>query len=592
MGEPALHALLVGVDRHWPRWAAGVGRIPDLLGSAADVERVEEFLQAPPLSVPVERIRKLVAGSDLSLAAGGCGEAAPGELPTYRNLIREIESLGERAAAGDRVLIHFSGHGARLPTVVTGKKGPGASDECLVPCDAAAPRGEGGGFLRDVELHALLLRLAARGLQVTLILDCCHSGGVTREAPGITGGLRNRVRGLGDLWVPLEARTPGPLGGWEELAGLWPGREGAVPPERRVRHVAGTAGWFPQPDGCVLLAACRSTELARESLVGDGRWSGTLTHFLLQAVSELGPEPTYRRVHERLLAGIRSLFETQTPVLEGDPERIFLGGEAHGAGEAPAGSCAPSGLGQASSPGAPSGPAGGTGLDRREHLARYRAVVELAGPGEGSPLAGALRAELFALERIDDWLDPGARRPLSPDPVPTGTLLCLRIENRSHLDLNVAVLDLQPDGGIARVHPRRGEGDYSTIEAGGELPVFLQACLPEGLDRGRDLLKILAATGPLDVTPLELPALEGWGEEWMRGPGEEDARGAGVEGACRAKEGERSAGAAPGGAWIGSEVGFDSSSAGTAGGPWTVRSLALAIVSQEYRTLGDRWYPA
>ena len=563
MAEPARHARLVGIDRHRPKWAAGIGRIPDLLGSVADVERMEAFLQGPSLSVPTERIRKLVSPGGLFPGVGGRGGVSPGELPTYGNLIGEIEALGERAATGDRVLIHYSGHGARLPTVVPGKKGPRARDECLVPCDAAAPREEGGGFLRDVELHALLVRLAAQDLRVTLILDCCHSGGVTRDAPGSFDGQRSRgrIRGLGDLWVPPAAGAPGPLGAWEDLAARWPGRERPEPPGRRFRHVAATAGWFPQPDGCVLLAACRSTELAREYLFDAGRWNGALTHFILQAAAELGPASTYRRIHDRLLARIQSLFDTQTPVLEGDPELVFLDGGTQGAGPGAGGAAAPAGSGEASGSVAPSGPAGGSGLGRREHLARYRAVAELAGPEPPSPLAGALRTELFALERIDDWLDPDARRPLGPDPVPTGTLLCLRIENRSETGLNVAVLDLRPDGGITRVHPRFGEGDYSTVEAGGELPVFLQAWLPEGLDRGGDLLKVLVATGPLAVTPLELPALDGWGKEWMCRPGQEDARRAEVNGPCRA------------------------------GSPWTVCSLTLAIVSQKSTKTRDCWCP-
>jgi hypothetical protein len=313
-GGGELHALLVGIDRYEPQRVPGHGLISGLQGSVRDAERMEAFLRDGPLAVPPERIRKLVSPA----SRPGRPRPAAEDLPSYRNIVHEIERLERCAHRGDQVLIHYSGHGASLPTTVPEKKGWTGRDEALVPCNAAKPREEGGGFLRDLELHALLRRLSDRGLRVTLVLDCCHSGGVTR------GRERSRVRGLGRLPIPPE--PPGPMGEWRELAaGL---REPATDPRRPAfRGVEGVAGWFPQPEGCLLLAACLPGELAREYPFEDGRWSGALTHFLLEAVRDLGGRASYRRLHTLLLGRIRSLWKQQTPVVEGDWDVAFLGRE-------------------------------------------------------------------------------------------------------------------------------------------------------------------------------------------------------------------------------------------------------------------------
>jgi hypothetical protein len=639
-----LHALLIGIDRYAPeRFADGLP-IPALQGCVHDVERVEAFLRAPPLSVTPERIRKLVSPHALS----GAIATVPEDLPTRDNLVREIRALGERASSGDQILVHYSGHGARVPTEVPSAKGIGAMDEALVPFDAGAP---GGGLLRDVELNKMLQGLASVGLRVTLILDCCHAGGVTRDL------RRGRVRGLGNL--PMQPGAS-PLGPWLELAALLPGPLGEQGPST-LRHLEGASGWFPQPEGCVLLAACLPTEYARECAGEDGRWSGALTHFFLEAAGDLGPRPTYRWLHHRLLGRIRGRFERQTPVLEGDGDLAFLGrdrwpgrrgiailevaggpdggrvllgaGRAQGLGAggrlevrarteegelvaelevvgcgatsswartrpAPSSSkaVAPGDVAAVVDPGRdtrqyrigtfscaatdpqhesvldrlrevvgsgerpllapaqaaekadflvevlprgvfrildPSGepllhqgeaiPMAGADtvdrlLDRLDHLARFRAVQDLENPDPSSPLFGRVRAQLFALDRAEDWQDPGARIPVGACPVPVGTALCLLVNDESGRDVNFAVLDLQPDWGISRAHPNRGEGDFTTLPAGTEHPVFLTSCLPDWMDEGRDVLKLIAATSPLDTAHLELDPLgESTGYRSFRG---------------------------------------------------------------------------
>jgi hypothetical protein len=85
-------------------------------------------------------------------------------------------------------------------------------------------------------------------------------------------------------------------------------------------------------------------------------------------------------------------------------------------------------------------------------------------------------------------------------------MVILRIKNRSPQVLNVTVLDLQPDWGIAQVHPYNQ--DYDTLDPDAEVKVRLVAGLPEGYETATDLLKVFATVGPASYKWLELSPLD------------------------------------------------------------------------------------
>lgn len=296
---PRLHALLVGIDGFEPERFPDGEPVPHLSGAVNDVLRMKELLIQGPPEVPEDCVRTLISPNPFS----GRPRPAAADLPTLANLRCEIPALGDRAEAGDQVLIHFSGHGARLPSASPGPKAEPGWDECLVPCDAAR-----SGYLRDWEVHRFLHELAARGLHVIVVLDCCHSGGVFRG---------RSVRGITPSW-------PGPPPPERPEESLVLG-DGFPRANGSTRSATPSAGWWPAPEGSVLLAACRPTELARESVfVGIGP-SGALTHHLLETTGSLGSRATYRDLHRSLLARIHGEFPTQTPVIEGAADLRFLG---------------------------------------------------------------------------------------------------------------------------------------------------------------------------------------------------------------------------------------------------------------------------
>lgn len=302
---PDLYCLLVGIDCYLPNELPGGPSYPNLGGCVRDVSKVEEFMR-DRLGVPGARILKLTATD-----AGGAEPPEPRERwPTYANIVRAFRRLGELARPGDQVYIHYSGHGGRTRTIVPNIKGADGRDESLVPTDISADEGR---YLRDVEVARLLKDLADRGLVVTVVFDSCHSGGATR-------GLGVRVRGVGvadDRPAP-SASLVAPL---EELAETW-----LEVTAGGTRSVSLGGGWLPEPRGYVLLAACRPSELAYESVFEGVESNGALTYWLLDSLETLGLNVSYKQLHDRIVAKVHGQFERQTPQLQGEGARLLFGG--------------------------------------------------------------------------------------------------------------------------------------------------------------------------------------------------------------------------------------------------------------------------
>lgn len=286
-----IHALVAGVSLYVP--GPSTDQVyPPLPGCAVDAREVASYL-ANDLGVPQDQIRLLTCSGD-----GPEPDEPEERRPSYANLVAGLHELTAKARPHDQVLIYFAGHGTRVPTLIPDVKTDDPLDECLVPSDA----GTGARLLRDVEIAMVVARMADRGLDVTLFLDCCHAGGALK-APGDEVAVRG---------VPFIDAVPRPVesevASREELAASW-------------QKTAGRP-----PAAAVLLAACRPGERALEVLL-DGRKRGLFTWALLDALRRLGTGIGYRSLHERVLARVHNLFEIQTPFLDGNGERIVLGGQ-------------------------------------------------------------------------------------------------------------------------------------------------------------------------------------------------------------------------------------------------------------------------
>lgn len=304
---PQQYALLIGVDCYVPHRLPDGSHYPSLSGCVRDITQVEAYL-TQTLRLPDEHIFKLTASH--------IGAPEPPEprdqWPTYAQIVAAFRRLTRLAQSGDHIYIHYSGHGGRTPTKFPDLKGLQGLDEALVPTDIGDATAR---YLRDVELAHLLEGMVDKGLLVTLVLDSCHSGGATR---GTRGAVPRGIQSIDTTPRSLESLVASDAA----LRETW----------RRVlagttRTVRVGSGWLLEPQGYVLLAACRSSESAYEYAFDGKERHGALTYWLLDSLTQLGPGCTYKILYDRILAKVHSQFPRQTPQLEGEGHRVAFGSE-------------------------------------------------------------------------------------------------------------------------------------------------------------------------------------------------------------------------------------------------------------------------
>ncbi|ACY18064.1 peptidase C14 caspase catalytic subunit p20 [Haliangium ochraceum DSM 14365] len=105
-----------------------------------------------------------------------------GDQATRSAILDELRALRQNTQQDDAVVVYFSGHGGRV--INTDRiRDPRAPDEVpkyhqyLVP-EEYDPRAERFTGLLDIELSLAVAAIPSKNL--TIILDCCHSGGLVR----------------------------------------------------------------------------------------------------------------------------------------------------------------------------------------------------------------------------------------------------------------------------------------------------------------------------------------------------------------------------------------------------------------------------
>jgi hypothetical protein len=93
----------------------------------------------------------------------------PQRMPTRKNMTAALNWLVNGARPGDHLFFHYSGHGSQQRDT-SGDEMDG-KDETLVPCDF-----QSHGMLSDDDLRRLLVLPLPKGVRLTVIMDCCHSG--------------------------------------------------------------------------------------------------------------------------------------------------------------------------------------------------------------------------------------------------------------------------------------------------------------------------------------------------------------------------------------------------------------------------------
>ncbi|RLS57867.1 MAG: hypothetical protein DWH91_03660 [Planctomycetota bacterium] len=277
--SPPLYALLIGVNRYQAEF------IPPLQGCRNDVELMASILRSR-FNLEENHLRILV---DEQATHAGIERAFREHLI---DRARAAQSSGEASPA---FLLHFSGHGSRAVDA-RGQKVAGV-DETMVPYDS---RQAGVLDIKDWELGGWLEELAQYSQNITVVLDCCHSGSGTRD-------IEVATRQCPPDYRPQPTRSTTITPGTRST-----GDEG----EKPLRHV--------------LLAACSHTESAKEwkDQTPEGeRLYGAFTFTLAEELSKTPADnATYRELHQRVVRRIIQRGIAQTPQCEGERDRTLFGG--------------------------------------------------------------------------------------------------------------------------------------------------------------------------------------------------------------------------------------------------------------------------
>jgi Caspase domain len=245
--------------------------------------------------------------SDVALLAdtlGGMGfQSRPltGRAATRAGIIGAYRDLIEEAAEGDAVVVTYSGHGGRQRNK-SQESGP-AFWHYIVPTDINETTGGDFRGLLTEELRLLQLKLTMRTANVTTILDCCHSGRMSRRI-----GL-----------IPRFWRGTWPA---ESIAARWSAADAGL----REQVAAAGLGpeWLESNPRAVRVVACRTDESAYELELDPGKVNGVLTASLVEILRSLPSRVTWDELDPRLRRVVSERAPDQHPGVEGQAGSRFL----------------------------------------------------------------------------------------------------------------------------------------------------------------------------------------------------------------------------------------------------------------------------
>ncbi|KAK0458343.1 peptidase C14, caspase domain-containing protein [Desarmillaria tabescens] len=242
-------AVLIGID--------GYLDTPQLSGCVADANAMKEYLKGT-LHVPNNHIECLLRPQD--------GECI-GKDPTRENIINTLlalSTLKEKEKEISNIIIYFAGHGSIYLNSDYYDEGTiqyYGSSLALCPSDRGTPDNNGNGTIHDIGDRLIndILSEISEDVHITVILDCCHSSGITQGIPGAiepgeekrkaplsgdTNGQRHTTRLQSTLEAMFQFDKGGPKCGDFQ---------------NRISD-----NWVPKMGSHVLLAACQGYQQAKE----------------------------------------------------------------------------------------------------------------------------------------------------------------------------------------------------------------------------------------------------------------------------------------------------------------------------------------
>src|SRR5262245_40704474 len=205
------------------------------------------------------------------------------------------------AGSTDQVVVYYSGHGGRSQLAdweERARRGAGTYVHFIVPFDMESSNESDFRGILAQELSELQRRLSERTSNVTTILDCCHSGTMSRDPEvlpkAVTRGFSiEGARAWLDQFEGGQRARPTALDDSNQLA--------------------------------VRVVACDPSQSAYERTAADGRRHGALTEQLAAAFDDLGDRPvSWRVLVDIIRRTIMATLPLQRPEVEGPADRVLF----------------------------------------------------------------------------------------------------------------------------------------------------------------------------------------------------------------------------------------------------------------------------
>lgn len=200
------------------------------------------------------------------------------EQATRQGILNELQALIDKSKAGDIVLIYYSGHGTEVRNSFSREKR--GMDEALIPVDYW--KDKSFNPLRDKTLAVYFHKLVDKGVKLTAIFDCCHSGSLSRGPNRSTGRSRS-------VLLPEE---------------LFDAKDSSILPAPET-----------QTENFAILSAAQNFEEAKEDLSPDAPTQGIFTRSLIEALSRQSVNASLESIFSATRAIIKAKQFVQEPVL-------------------------------------------------------------------------------------------------------------------------------------------------------------------------------------------------------------------------------------------------------------------------------------
>ncbi len=216
---------------------------------------------------------------------------------TTANILAQLNKLVAGAVPGDTLFFHYSGHGSQ----VVDRNGDEADglDEIICPVDLNWR----DKIIKDDDLKAIFDKVPT-GVNLTVCLDCCNSGGALDQANQYQPVVTDREMAETEL---AEGRfLPPPA---FAIEGAEEAKVGFKPKLIQSRNVNQTG---------LLFTGCQSHQTSADAFI-NGKYQGAFTYALTKVLAD----NNYRIEHIQLIEKINQYMVaagfTQRPELNGSP---------------------------------------------------------------------------------------------------------------------------------------------------------------------------------------------------------------------------------------------------------------------------------